>query len=67
MTYAEKLRALRTQAGLTQKALGLAVGYGENSAERTVQHWEHGRSIPPADKLRSLAKALNVPLDTVVP
>ena len=67
MTYAEKLKALRAQAGLTQKALGLACGYDENNADRTVRHWESGRSYPPIDKLRALAKALNVPLESLIP
>lgn len=67
MTYAEKLKALRTQAGLTQKQLGMAVGYGESSADVNVRCWERGRNYPPIDKLRALAKALNVPLDTVIP
>ena len=67
MTYAEKLKALRTQAGLTQKALGLACGYDENNADRNVRGWESGKSYPPITMLRALAKALNVPLDTVIP
>jgi len=54
-------------AGLTQKKLGLSCGYEEKSAERTVQHWEHGRSYPPIDKLRALAEALGVSVENLIP
>ena len=64
---AAQLRAARIAAGLTQKQLGLACGYIESSAERTVQHWESGKQSPPLDKLRALADALHVSLDYLIP
>lgn len=64
---AAQLRAARIAAGLTQRQLGEMCGYAGNSAERTVQHWESGRSMPPLDKLRALADALNVSLDYLIP
>lgn len=67
MEYAEKIRILRKVAGLTQQELGELCGYEGNSAGRTVQHWEYGRSYPPAEKLRILAKVLNTTLDQIVP
>lgn len=67
MTYAEQLRAMRQQAGLTQKQLGLAVGYNENNASRNVRGWESGKSLPPITKLRALAEALKVPLEALIP
>lgn len=67
MTYGEKLRALRQAAGLTQLKLGMACGYDDKNADRQVRHWESGRSYPPIDKLRLLAAALKVPLDTLIP
>lgn len=65
--YGERLKKIRVQAGLTQKEVGEACGYDGRSAESTVQHWERGRSYPPLDKLRALAKALDVSLDMLIP
>ena len=64
---AAQLRTARVAAGLTQRQLGEMCGYTGNSAERTVQHWESGRSAPPIDKLRALANALHVTLDYLIP
>ena len=67
MDYGEKIKALRKQAGLTQQQLGELCGYEGRSAEATVQHWEHNRQMPPIDKLRALAQALQVALDAIIP
>lgn len=67
MDYAEKLKTLRRLAGLTQQQLGELCGYEGRGAEVAVQHWEHGRQLPPITKLRALAHALHVTLDEVVP
>lgn len=67
MPYAEMLRLARKAAGLTQRQVGELCGYKGNSAERTVQHWESGRSYPPLEKIRALAQALHVPLETLIP
>lgn len=66
-TIGEKIRAARVAAGLTQKQLGLAVGFSENSAERRVQKWEYNTSLPTLDQIRPLANALKVSLDYLVP
>lgn len=65
--YGDMIRQLRTAAGLTQKALGEACGYIEASAERSVRHWESGRSYPPIEMLRALAQALHVPVESLIP
>ena len=64
MTQGEFIRARREELRLTQKELGLALGYADRSAGTVIQNWEHGRSPVPLDKLRVLAKALHVPLDS---
>lgn len=66
-TIGEKIRAARVAAGLTQKQLGLAVGFSENSAERMIQKWEYGKQAPSLQYLRPLANALKVSLDYLVP
>lgn len=66
-TIGEKIRAARVAAGLTQKQLGLAVGFSENSAERMIQKWEYGKQAPSLQYIRPLANALKVSLDYLVP
>lgn len=66
-TIGEKIRAARVAAGMTQKQLGLAVGFSENSAERMIQKWEYGKQAPSLQYLRPLANALKVSLDYLVP
>jgi transcriptional regulator with XRE-family HTH domain len=56
MTFAEKLRELRTGKGLSQKELA-------DSAEVTqaaVAHWEAGKKIPAFDSVLALCAALGV-------
>ena len=65
--YGKLIRALRTTAGLTQRELGLAVGYDENNASRNVRAWEAGRTLPTLKRLRALARALHCSLGTLVP
>ena len=65
--YGEMIRMYRTQAGLTQKKLGMLCGYDESTADSMVRGWEAGKSLPPLRVLRRLATALNVPLDTLIP
>lgn len=67
MMTGEELKAERKKSGLTQKKLGLLCGYEEKSAERVIQLWEHDKQPIPSERFRALAKALNVPLDKVVP
>ena len=67
MTYGDHLKMLREGLGLTQRQVGEACGYEGESAETTVRHWEKGRSYPPADKLRALAKVLQTNLNVLVP
>lgn len=67
MTLGEKIKTARKTVGLTQKQLGLACGYIESSAERIVQKWEHSSCAPPLDKIRTLATALKVSIDYLIP
>ena len=65
--YGEMIRSLRTSAGLTQKQLGMMCGYDENNASRNVRGWEAGKSMPTIYMVRALAKALNVPIEKLIP
>lgn len=65
--FGEYIKMCREKAGLTQKQLGEMCGYTGRSAIVTVQEWEHNRRPVPLDKLRILAKSLNIPLDSLIP
>lgn len=67
MTIPEHIRASRKAAGLTQRQLGEACGYEGRSAEVVVQEWERGVRPIPIERLRRLAAALDVPLDSLIP
>ena len=66
-TFGERIKAARQAAGLTQKQLGILCGYSEASAERTVQFWEADKRDVPIEKIRILAKSLNMTLDELIP
>lgn len=57
MDIGEKIKALRTEQGLTLEAVGDRVGVGKS----TVRKWENGQiANMRRDKIALLAKALNV-------
>lgn len=56
----DTIRAARIAAGLTQKQLGEAAGYTEITAQPFVASWEAGTRPIPRDKIREVAKALNI-------
>ena len=61
------IRTARLAAGLTQKQLGEACGYKGDPAQVYVAMWENGTRPIPRNKLRAVAKALNVPVDELLP
>jgi transcriptional regulator with XRE-family HTH domain len=63
----EELKKARILKTLTQKQLGLMLGYNEKIAERTVQHWEYGARPIPVKHFRALSKILAIPLDKFIP
>lgn len=65
--FGEYIKQKRQQRKLTQQQLGELCGYTGRSAEVTVQEWEHDRRPVPLDKIRPLAAALDVPIDSLIP
>lgn len=65
--FGSYIRECRIAAGLTQKQLGEACGYTGESAEVSVRKWESDKTPVPLDRLRRLAAALNVSLDSLIP
>jgi len=58
MNFGQKLRQLRIEKGLTQQQLAEKLGYVTNSYISDV---ESGHFIPSKDKLKRIARALDVP------
>ena len=58
MHFGQKLRQLRIEKGLTQQQLAEKLGYKTNSYISDV---ESGHFIPSKEKLRKIARALDVP------
>lgn len=63
----ETIKKARLDAGLTQQKLGELCGYTESSAMRTVQRWESGARFIPHEKLRIVARLLNLTLEDLIP
>ena len=74
MAIGERIHFFRNLRGMTQKFLGMAVGFPEKSADVRLAQYETGTRTPKADLTAALAKeldvsprALNVPdIDTEV-
>ncbi len=60
MAIGERIHFFRTKRGITQKYLGQAVGFPENSADVRLAQYETGTRTPKADLTASLAAALDV-------
>lgn len=55
ITFGEKIKHLRNKNHLTQKQLGLALGFSENSADIRIAQYESGERKPREDILRKMA------------
>lgn len=52
----QRIKTLRTEAGLSQRALAAKCGVDETA----VSHWENGASAPNGNRLALVADALGV-------
>ena len=57
----KRLKEARTNAGLSQKQLGIAAGIDEFSASPRMNQYETGRHTPDFSTLKKIALTLNVP------
>ena len=60
MILGERIKKIRTFRGLTQRELGLKLGYEERNADVRVAQYESGYRVPKKDTLMEIAKILNV-------
>jgi transcriptional regulator with XRE-family HTH domain len=56
----DRIKRVRNLRGLTQKELGLALGFDENTADVRVAQYETGTRTPKEDALKKIAKELDV-------
>ena len=59
-TFGSKLKIIRSFRGLTQKQLGVMVGFDEKNADVRVRHYELGIITPKKDGMLKIAQILKV-------
>ena len=62
MAFAEKFKAARMRAGLSQEKLSDILGV----SKRTIINYEGGGTLPPSDKLPTIAKYFGVTIDSLI-
>ena len=60
ITFGEKLRYLRRKNNLTQKELGMAVGFPENTSDVRIAQYETNARMPREELLKKLSQVLGV-------
>ena len=60
MAIGERIRFIRNLRGMTQKWLGMAVGFPEKTADIRMAQYESGTRTPKADLTNKLAEVLEV-------
>lgn len=60
MTLGEKLKKQRILKNLSQKELGMMVGFSESTADSRIRKYERNVMAPKADMLKKLADALEI-------
>jgi transcriptional regulator with XRE-family HTH domain len=58
---ARRLKQARTQAGLSQKQLGIRAGIDEFSASARINQYERGKHTPDFSTVERIAKVLKLP------
>lgn len=57
--FSERLRKLRKESNLSQKELGIVLGYSQTA----VANWEQGKREPSLDCLKKISKFFNCTID----
>jgi len=60
MAVGERIKYIRNMRGMTQKELGLAVGFDENSADVRIAQYESGTRTPKEKMVDTIADVLKV-------
>ena len=62
MTFAEKLKIARMQAGVTQERLAAELGV----SKRTIINYENSQTFPPIDMLPKIAKIFDASIGSLI-
>lgn len=65
MSIGSRIRFIRMKRGLTQKELGLKLGFKESSADVRVAHYESDLRVPREELLNRIADALEVSSEAI--
>ena len=60
MILGERIKKIRTFRGLTQRELGLKLGYEERNADVRIAQYESGYRVPKTNTLMETARIPNV-------
>ena len=60
MVLGERIKRIRTFRNLTQRELGLKLGYEERNADVSIAQYESGYRIPKKDTLMEISRILDV-------
>ncbi len=60
MAIGERIRFIRNLRGMTQKYLGMTIGFDEKTADVRMAQYESGTRTPKADLTKALANALEI-------
>ena len=63
ITFGRKLKHLRQKNHLTQKELGMAMGFPEDSADIRIAQYESDVRTPREDLMKIFASTLGVPVE----
>jgi len=62
MNFAEKFKAARMQAGISQEKFSVKLGI----SKRTIINYENGQTLPPSDKLSMIAKYFGMSIESLI-
>ncbi len=65
MTIGEKIKTARNLRGLTQKELGIKLGFDEKSADVRIAQYESGTRTPKSELLLEIAVVLDVNINSL--
>lgn len=65
MSPGKRIRSFRLKRGMTQKALGMAVGFPEKTADIRIAQYESGARTPKYGLFCALAQTLEVPISAL--
>ncbi len=60
MTLGAKIKRIRTFRGMTQKDLGIAIGFDEKGADNRIAQYETNYRVPKEELLKKMAQVLRV-------